>query len=290
MTGLRERLTQDRILVYDGATGTFLQRAGLPSGMAPDRWNLENPDAIETMHRDYVDAGADLILTNTFGSSRPRLEKEGLADRMREVILVATHLAHRAAGDSTFVLGDIGPTGELMKPLGVLTHEDAVAVFTEQADFLAEGGVDGIAIETMSDLGEAEAAVEGVQQATDLPVLVTMSFDMHGHTMMGVGPVQAGQALWALGVDGVGANCGRALDENLDAIRQMREAMPDSTLVAKPNAGLPHRIGDEMVYDVTPEMMADYARKFAQLGVKMFGGCCGSTPEHIKAVAQALHD
>ena len=132
MTGLRERLTQDGILVSDGATGTFLQRAGLPSGMAPDRWNLENPDAIETMHRGYVDAGADLILTNTFGSNRPRLEKQGLADRMREVILVATHLAHRAAGDSTLVLGDMGPTGELMKPLGMLTYEGAVAMFAER--------------------------------------------------------------------------------------------------------------------------------------------------------------
>ena len=290
MTGLRERLAQDGILVSDGATGTFLQRAGLPSGMAPDRWNLENPDAVETMHRGYVDAGADLIVTNTFGSSRPRLEKEGLADQMREIIVAATRLAHRAADRTTLVLGDVGPTGRLMEPMGALTYEDAVAVFTEQAAFLAEGGVDGIAIETMSDLSEAKAAVEGVQRATDLPVLVTMSFDMHGHTMMGVGPVQAGQALWALGVDGVGANCGRALDENLDAIRQMREAMPDATLVAQPNAGLPHSVGGEMVYDVTPEVMAEYARRFAQLGVKIFGGCCGSTPEHIKAVAQALHD
>jgi 5-methyltetrahydrofolate--homocysteine methyltransferase len=258
--------------------------------MAPDRWNLENPDAIETMHRGYVDAGADLILTNTFGSSRPRLEKAGLADRMSEVILVATRLARRAAGDSTLVLGDMGPTGELMKPLGMLTYEDAVDAFAEQATVLAEGGVDGIVIETMSDLNEAKAAVEGVRQVTSLPILVTMSFDTHGHTMMGVGPVQAGQALWALGVDAVGANCGRALDENLDAIRQMREAMPNATLVAKPNAGLPRRVGDEMVYDVTPEAMADYARRFALLGVKVFGGCCGSTPEHIKAVAQALHD
>ncbi|MBC8253729.1 MAG: homocysteine S-methyltransferase family protein [Ardenticatenia bacterium] len=290
MIGLRERLAQDGILVSDGATGTFLQRAGLPSGMAPDRWNLENPDAIETMHRGYVDAGAELIHTNTFGSSRPRLEKGGLADRMREVILVATHLAHRAAGDSTLVLGDMGPTGELMKPLGMLTYEGAVAAFAEQAKVLVQGGVDGILIETMSDLNEAKAAVEGVRQVTSLPVLVTMSFDTHGHTMMGVGPVQAAQALWALGVDAVGANCGRALDENLDAIRQMREAMPDATLMAQPNAGLPHRIGDEMVYDVTPEVMAEYARRFAQLGVKIFGGCCGSTPEHIKAVAQALHD
>jgi methionine synthase I (cobalamin-dependent) len=150
--------------------------------------------------------------------------------------------------------------------------------------------VDAILIETMSDLSEAKAAIEGARRVTDLPILVTMSFDTHGRTMMGVKPVDAAKELWALGVDVVGANCGRTLSENLEAIRQMREALPEATLMAKPNAGLPRMEGSESVYDVTPEVMADYARKFADLNVKIFGGCCGSTRDHIRAVALALRN
>jgi 5-methyltetrahydrofolate--homocysteine methyltransferase len=165
-----------------------------------------------------------------------------------------------------------------------------VTAFAEQAAVLAEGGVDAILIETMSDLNEAKAAVEGVRRATDLPILVTMSFDTHGRTMMGVKPADAAKEFWALGVDVVGANCGRTLSETLEAVWQMREAVPEATLMAKPNAGLPHMEGGASVYDVTPEIMADYARQFAALGVKVFGGCCGSTPEHIQAVALTLRD
>lgn len=289
MSKFKDRLSQNRILIADGATGTTLQRAGLPPGAAPERWNLENPDAIRTLHRNYIEAGANLILTNTFGGSRPRLQMEGLGDQVHEINLAAARLACEVAGDEVVVLGDMGPTGQLMQPMGTLTYEDAVAAFAEQAAALAEGGVDAILIETMSDLNEAKAAVEGTRQVTDLPILATMSFDTHGRTMMGVKPVDAARELWAMGVDVVGANCGRTLSENLEAIRQIREAVPEATLMAKPNAGLPRMEGSESVYDVTPETMADYARQFADLNVKIFGGCCGSTPEHIKAAAQALN-
>ncbi|GAB4538086.1 MAG: betaine--homocysteine S-methyltransferase [Anaerolineae bacterium] len=288
MTKLKERLSQGRILIADGATGTTLQKAGLPSGAAPERWNLENPDAIRALHRGYVEAGADLILTNTFGGSRLRLEMEGLADQVHQINLTAARLAREIAGDQVLVLGDMGPTGQLMQPMGTLTYEQAVDVFAEQAAALAEGGVDAILIETMSDLNEAKAAVEGARRATDLPILVTMSFDTHGRTMMGVKPADAARELWAMGVDVVGANCGRTLSENLTAIQQMREALPEATLMAKPNAGLPRMEGAESVYDVTPEIMADYARQFAALDVKIFGGCCGSTSDHIRAVARTL--
>jgi 5-methyltetrahydrofolate--homocysteine methyltransferase len=289
MLELRQRLSEPGILIADGATGTMLQRAGLPAGMAPERWNLENPDAIRALHQGYVAAGADLILTNTFGGTRLRIQKWGLADQVREINLAAARLARQmAAGDRVWVLGDIGPTGQLFEPMGTLTHAQATAAFAEQAAALAEGGVDAILVESMSDLNEAMAAVEGVRQATDLPLLVTMSFDSHGRTMMGVEPAQVARQLSALGVDVVGANCGRTLSETLDAVRQMRAAVPDATLMAKPNAGLPHSAGGELVYDVTPEIMADYARRFAALGVKIFGGCCGSTPAHIRAVALAL--
>jgi len=182
----------------------------------------------------------------------------------------------------------MGPTGALLEPLGPLSQEEAVKAFAEQAGALAEGGADGILIETMSDLNEAIAAVQGVRQATSLPVLVTLSFDSHGRTMMGVKPAKAAKELSALGVDVIGVNCGRTLTENLTAIQEMQAAAPDAVLMAKPNAGLPHTDGSDQVYDVTPEIMAEYAQKFAGLGVKILGTCCGSDPEHIKAVAGAL--
>lgn len=290
MTKFKDRFSKNGVLIADGATGTTLQQAGLPPGTAPERWNLENPDAIRALHRAYVEAGADLILTNTFGGSRPRLEMEGLGERVHEINRAGARLAREIAGDEVLVLGDMGPTGQLLAPLGMLTYDAAVTAFAEQAAALAEGGVDAILIETMSDLDEAKAAVEGARRTTELPILVTMSFDTHGRTMMGVRPAQAATELWALGVDAVGANCGRTLSENLEAIRQIRAALPEATLMAKPNAGLPRMEGSESVYDVTPEIMADYASKFAALDVKIFGGCCGSTHDHIRAVSLALRD
>ena len=286
---LRDLLVEPGVLIADGATGTFLQQAGLPRGMAPERWNLENPEAILSLHRSYLDAGSQVILTNSFGGNRYRLARHRLAEQAHELNRIAAQLAVQAAGTTAWVLGDMGPLGELLAPLGPVSYEDAVATFSEQAAALAEGGVDGVLIETMSDLEEAKAAVEGARRATDLPVLVTMSFDTHGRTMMGVTPEQAAHALWTLGVDVIGANCGHSLPENLEAIRAMREAEPQAVLMAKPNAGLPHTEGNTLRYDVTPEIMADYALRFVALGVKIFGGCCGSTPEHIRAVARALH-
>ncbi|MEA3238481.1 MAG: homocysteine S-methyltransferase family protein [Candidatus Bipolaricaulota bacterium] len=288
MICLKDRLSERGVLIADGATGTILQAAGLPPGVSPERWNLENPEAIHVMHQAYVEAGSDLILTNTFGGTRLRLEKTRLGDSMRAINLAAARLARKAARESTFVLGDIGPIGMLLKPLGRLSIEEAKASFAEQAGTLAEGGVDAILIETMSDLKEALAAVQGACQATNLPILVSMSFDTHGHTMMGVSPETAAVKLWDLGVDVIGANCGRSLSETLEAVKKMREAVPEATLLAKPNAGLPHVESGESIYDITPNVMAEYALKFVALDVKIFGGCCGSTPEHIRAVAEAL--
>lgn len=288
MTGFRKCLSQKRILIADGATGTMLQAAGLPPGVSPECWNLERPEAIRALHQAYVEAGADLILSNTFGGSRLRLEKAGLGGRVREINLAAVRLARDVAGKKVLVLGDIGPTGRMLKPLGDLAIEEARASFAEQAAALADGGVDAIIIETMSDLAEALAAVEGAKQATNLPILASMSFDTHGRTMMGVKPEDAAVKLWGLGVDVVGANCGRSLTETLEAIRKMRNAVPKATLIAKPNAGLPHEKNGESIYDVTPDVMAEYALKFVAHGVRIFGGCCGSTPEHIRAIAVAL--
>lgn len=289
MSKLTDFLAGPGILVADGATGTQLQKAGLKPGDSPERWNLENPEAIRALHRGYIEAGANVVLTNTFGGARFRLARHGLAGQAREINAAAARLAREAAGDSVFVFGDIGPSGELLKPLGKLTYEEAVAGFAEQAGGLLAGGVDAILIETMSDINEAKAAVEGARQASDsIPLLVTFSFDAHGRTMMGTRPEKVAKEIWALGVTAMGANCGRTLTETLTAIEQMRAAAPEAVLMAKPNAGLPRASGGDMVYDVTPDVMAEYARKFAAQKVKIFGGCCGSAPEHIRAIAEAL--
>ena len=288
MPNLIDRLSQPGTLTADGATGTQLQQAGLPVGAAPERWNLENPDAVRALHRGYLDAGADIILTNTFGGSPIKLEREGLAGQASQINRAAALLAREMAGPDRFVFGDIGPTGQLLEPIGPLSYAAAVAAFAEQAAALASGGVDAILIETMSDLNEAKAAVEAARQATNLPILVTMSFDTRGRTMMGVKPAVAIKELWPLGLAAIGANCGRTLTETLTAVQEMRQAVPEAVLMAKPNAGLPHLEGSQSVYDVSPEVMAEYALKFADLGVKIFGGCCGSNPAHIRAVAAAL--
>jgi methionine synthase I (cobalamin-dependent) len=288
MSTFKERLAQPGVLVADGATGTQLQKAGLPAGAPSELWVLENPDGIRALHRSYVAAGSDIILTDTFGGTRIKLAKNGMGDKVVEINRQAAQLAREVISEQGFVLGDIGPTGALLEPYGELSEEDAVKAFAEQAGALAAGGVDGILIETMSDLNEAIAAVKGVRQVTGLPVCVTMSFDSHGRTMMGVKPAKAVKELSAIGVDVIGVNCGRTLTENLTAIQEMRQAAPEAVLMAKPNAGLPHADGSDSVYDVTPEVMAEYAQKFADLGVKILGTCCGSTPEHIRAVARTL--
>ena len=285
---LRQRLSVKGVLVTDGATGTMLQAAGLTEGTAPESWNLTHPEKILDLHRAYLEAGAQIILTNSFGGSRFRLGKKGLEDKVREVNRAAATLAKEAAGQEAFVAGSIGPSGELMKPLGILSYPVAMEAFTEQAEALAEGGADAILVETMSDLNEAKAAIEGAKRATDLPILCTMSFDTQRHTMMGVSPRQAVKGLWPLGPVAVGGNCGHTLDDMEEVLRQMRAAVPEATLMAKPNAGLPRLVDGQAVYDVTPQVMAEYALRYAELGAKIVGGCCGSTPAHIKAIAAAL--
>jgi 5-methyltetrahydrofolate--homocysteine methyltransferase len=291
MPDLRKKLSEPGILLMDGATGTQLQGLGLPPGMAPELWNIQNPKAIKCHYHAYIEAGSDAILTNSFGGTRPRLDMEQSGHLVHQANVAAAAIAREVAGDKVLVLGSLGPTGLLMEPMGELTLEKAIEHFAEQAVALAEGGVDSIHVETMSDLQEARAAIMGAHQATNLPVTVTMSFDMHGRTMMGVKPEEAVKELWALDVLAVGVNCGRTLEENLKALRVMRTVAPQATLIAKPNAGLP-RMEDAVgvVYDVTPAIMAEYGLKFAEQHVKMIGGCCGSNPAHIAALKQALQN
>jgi 5-methyltetrahydrofolate--homocysteine methyltransferase len=283
------RLRSDRVIVADGAMGTMLQAVGLPTGASPEGWLLENPDPVHDVHRAYAEAGAELILTCTFGGTRTRLGRGGLADRVAEVNRQAVEIARKAAGGRAYVAGDIGPLGEFMAPLGKITYAQAVETFAEQAAALAEAGVDVLYIETMSDLNEVRAAVEGAQQSgSGLPIFATLSFDSHGRTNMGVSPEQAAETLLALGVDAFGANCGATLEMTEGAVAKMHETAPQARLIAKPNAGRPHTVGRQVVYDATPEDMAEYARRFVAMGTRVVGACCGSTPAHIQAIAEAI--
>ncbi len=285
-----KRLATGDVLIADGATGTMLQAAGLPAGTPGEAWVLERPEEIMHLHRAYVEAGSQIILTTTFGGTRARLKAAGLDVQVAEINRRAAELAREVAGIDRYVGGDIGPTGEMMSPLGKLTYEAAVEMFAEQAQALAAGGADVITIETMSDLNEAKAAVVGAQQACDLPVFCTFSFDTHGRTSMGVSPVQAAQAMAPLGVAAIGANCGHAPEELLDILPQMRAAAPDAYLIAKPNAGIPRLVKRQVVYDATPERMAELTRRYVELGARIVGACCGSSPAHIAAIAAVIRD
>jgi len=283
------RLDRGPVMVADGAMGTFLQAAGLPAGAPGEVWVLERPEAVADVHRAYLEAGADLILTCTFGGSRARLKHAGLTDRVAEVNRQAAEIARQVADGRAYVAGDIGPLGEMLAPLGRLTRDEAADLFAEQAAGLVGGGVDVLYIETMSSLDEARAAVAGARRvASELPVTVTFSFDTKGRTNFGVRPEQAAQAMLELDVMAIGANCGASLEMTEQAVQELRRAAPKAHLIVKPNAGLPRLVNGKAVFDTTPEEMAEYARRFVALGARVVGGCCGSTPAHIQAIAQAV--
>jgi len=280
------------LLVSDGAMGTMLQDAGLIDGGAPELWNVEHPDRIENILEAYAAAGARFITTNTFGGTRGRLAMHGLETRVAELNQAAAEIARRVADrhPGTFVMGDIGPSGDLMEPMGTLTLESGQELFAEQIRGLVAGGVDAILIETMSDLGEVEAAINAAKEiAPLLPIIVTMSFDTNLRTMMGVKPAMAVKQLSALGVRIIGANCGRGVDEMLQIAKELVDARPDGVyIITQSNAGLPKLQGDAFVYDGTPEEMAKYAEAMKELGVNIIGSCCGSTPSHTQAIAATL--
>jgi 5-methyltetrahydrofolate--homocysteine methyltransferase len=281
------RLNNGEVLLADGAAGTMLMAAGLPPGTPPELWNVEQPEKIIALHSAYVEAGSQIILTNTFGGNRIKLGKAGLAERVRELNQAGAALARQATGDQAAVAGDIGPTGELMAPFGSLTFDEAVTAFAEQAAALADGGVDAIWIETMVDIDEARAAVTGAHQSTNLPVLCTMSFGPKGRTMMGVSAKQAVEGLWPLGLAAIGANCGEGLEAVEVVLRQMRELLPEAPLIAKPNAGLPKVVDGQAVYDTGPELFARRTLDFIHLGARLVGSCCGSSPAFISAISNA---
>jgi 5-methyltetrahydrofolate--homocysteine methyltransferase len=278
-------------VLADGAIGTMLQSRGQTGGGAPEAWNVERPDVVRDLHADYARAGARILTTNTFGGTRARLAMHALDDRVHELNRAGAALAREAAaGTGAFVAGSVGPTGEMLAPLGTLEPEGARELFAEQVAALAEGGADLVIIETMSDLAEALAAVDGARAAApDLPVAVTMTFDTHLHTMFGVSPTQAVAEIAARGVRLIGGNCGNGPAEIGKVIEQMAAARPEGVfLIAQSNAGLPHLEGDEFIYDATPDVMAAYAVRMRDLGADWIGACCGSSPEHVAAMRGAL--
>ena len=288
---LNDRLAAAPFVLFDGAMGTMLQDVRLDDGGAPELWNVERPDAIAGVHEAYLQAGARVITTNTFGGTRPRLAMHGLADRVEELSRAGASIARRAAEPyGALVAGGLGPTGELLEPLGTLTAAQAQELFAEQLRGLVAGGIDLVLIETMSDLGEVEAAVRAADRvAPDVPIVATLSFDTHLRTMMGVTPSAAVLALAALGVTAVGANCGRGPAEMETVIAQMAGNRPDGLLlIAQSNAGLPQLVGDQFEYDADPAQMAEHARRLRAAGADLIGACCGSTPEHLAAMHQAL--
>jgi len=284
-------LEEGRVLVGDGAMGTMLQDSGLTDGGAPELWNVDHPERVKRIYQSYADAGSHVITTNTFGGTIARLKFHDIGDRVFELNRAGAMLAREVADPlGILVAGDIGPSGELIEPVGPLSMFEAQDMFAEQAFGLVEGGVDLILIETMSHLNEVEAAVKGVQQvAAEMPIAVTMSFDTNYHTMMGVSPREAVETLAGWGVRVVGANCGNGPQEIEVIMTQMAQYRPqDIFLMAQSNAGLPQYNEGEIQYDGTPEVMAQYAIKLRNLGIDIIGACCGSTPVHIEAMRKAL--
>jgi 5-methyltetrahydrofolate--homocysteine methyltransferase len=290
-TLLADRFPDGRPVLLDGGMGTLLQDRGLDDGGAGELWNVERADEVRTCHEAYAKAGARILTTNTFGGSRPRLRMHGLEGRVHELNRAAAALAREVAdAHGLLVAGDLGPTGELLEPLGALTGEEAQALFEEQLRGLADGGIDLVLIETMSDLAEVRVAVAAARSVVpDLPVVATLSFDTNLRTMMGVRPADAVTALAAEGVDAVGANCGRGPEEMDQIAEQLTAARPEGLLlVAQSNAGLPQVVGDHFEYDATPAVMADHARHLQEIGIDLIGGCCGSTPDHLAAMSDAV--
>lgn len=284
----RERLEREKILIADGGLGTELIKLGLKPGETPEAWNITRPEVVRGVADSYVIAGADIILTNTFGGNSMKLGKVGLEGRTSEINRIAAEAAKEAAGGRCLVFGSMGPTGEFMKPLGTATEPQIVKCFAEQAKALAAGGVDGIVIETMTDLGEAKAALRAVRESASLPVVVCMTFDKKrsGYaTMMGVRPGQAARELEEAGADIVGSNCGAGIDNMIEVAALMHPAT-SLPIWCKPNAGLPEVVDGVTFYREAPETMASRLGLIVEAGAIIVGGCCGTTPDHIRALVR----
>ena len=291
MNKFLEHLKAGDVLVADGATGTNLQKMGLKPGIAPEDLVIDNPDLLSQLANRFVQAGSDIILTCTFGGTRLRMKESRYVERSVEVNQRAAELARKAASarQGVLVAGSIGPTGALMKPLGPLIHEEAFATYAEQAKALADGGVDLLIIETMFALDEASAAFDAARSVTDLPIVVSFSYDRGVRSMMGVKPAQVMKTYKEKGAAAVGANCGTTLENMEKIVQEYTASAPGFPIWAKPNAGLPRTDENNVaIYDITPEQMGAAALRNITAGARIVGGCCGSSPEHVAGIASAV--
>ncbi|MCR9123944.1 MAG: betaine--homocysteine S-methyltransferase [Phyllobacteriaceae bacterium] len=285
-------IAEKGVLLADGATGTNLFAMGLESGDAPELWNMDAPEKITALHQGFVDAGSDIILTNSFGGTRHRLKLHHAQDRVFELNKAAAELACEVAASAprrVLVAGSVGPTGELLEPLGALTFDGAVEAFREQINGLKAGGAEVIWIETMSAPEEMRAAAEAAI-AEEMPYTCTVSFDTAGKSMMGLHPKNVAHVFDDVSDKpaAVGANCGVGASDILSSLLDMRAGAPDATIIVKGNCGIPEFQGENIVYSGTPDLMADYVRLAIDAGAQVIGGCCGTSFEHLKAMRAAL--
>ena len=281
-------------MVIDGAMGTMLQEYGLKAGEAPEQWNITHPDIVKKIHYSYLEAGADIILTNTFGANGIKLHKLGYGDKIIDFNKHAAELAREVADDfekthlvPIFVAGSVGPSGEILEPYGPVKSADSYTGYKEQIEVLVSSGVDFILLETFYDINEILIALKVVKDICDLPVFASMTFDESLKTIYGISPEKAIEELFKEGADGAGANCGSGPEILYQIISRMR-TMTDAPLLVKPNAGIPYIENNKVVYPATPEEMAEYTEKYIKLKINIIGGCCGTTPEHIKQIAEKV--
>lgn len=293
MTNFLEKLQQG-ILISDGAMGTNLQAKGLSIGEVPEKWNITHPNQVKEVHQSFINAGSDIVLTNTFGGNRVKLNRAGEADQVKELNSAAVKLAKEVADPAgVFVAASIGPTGEFMEPLGTVSYETMVEIFSEPIEVVVSAGVDLIIVETMTDLSEAKAAIYAAKKVSDLPIAATMSFDKTGQgyrTIMGIDPKTAARGLREAGADLIGANCGNV---DMKAMYELMSEMIDSVddesfFIAQTNAGIPQLIDGKTVFPDSPEEMAKDVTALVEMGVNVIGGCCGTTAEHIRQIRLAI--